>query len=493
MRKSGMLLPIASLPSKYGIGSLSKEAYDFIDILKDANQSFWQILPLGPTGYGNSPYQSFSNFAGNPYFIDLDELVKEGILSKEDCNGYDWGDNYLYIDYEKIYLSRFKILRKAYKNINIYNDKIFKKYCEKNIWWLHDYALYMSIKDYFGGKLWIDWDTDIKLRKKEAIKRYEEMLEEDIYFYKYIQYLFFKQWNKLKSYANKKGISIIGDIPIYVSLDSADTWSNPKLFQLDKECNPIAVAGCPPDSFSEDGQLWGNPLYNWAYHKDTNYDWWTKRIEYSLSLYDFVRVDHFRGFDEYYSIPYKSINAVNGTWEKGPGIELFKHFRETLGEVNIIAEDLGFLTESVKKLLKDTGYPGMKVLQFAFNSEGDSDYLPHNYERNCVVYTGTHDNNTICGWYKSLNAKDKEMSINYLNNKNSLENQINWDFICLAMRSVANICIIPVQDYLGLEDDARINAPSTLGDNWTWRMNPDCFSKELVGKIKMLTKIYSRV
>ena len=492
MRRSGMLLPISSLPSKYGIGSFSKEAYDFIDVLRDSGQSLWQILPLGPTGHGDSPYQSFSTFAGNSYFIDLDELVKEGVLTEEECNSYDWGNNTQYIDYEKIYSSRFKILRTAYIRSNINENEMFESYCKENEWWLHDYALYMAIKDSFNGKSWIEWDNDIRTREQEAIHRYEEELRDEINFYKYQQYLFSNQWNKLKAYANKEGISIIGDIPIYVAFDSADTWSNPELFQLDNEGNPVAVAGCPPDAFSETGQLWGNPLYSWDYHKDTNYEWWIKRIEYSFKLYDVVRIDHFRAFDEYYSIPYGEETAVNGAWKQGPGIELFECIKENLGNVNIIAEDLGFLTESVKKLLSDTGYPGMKILQFAFDSREDSDYLPHNYNNNCIVYTGTHDNDTVVGWYKEINSEDKNMCIDYMNSKHTEENEIHWDFICLAMRSVADTCIIPVQDYLGLGSEARINIPSMLGDNWKWRMEKDSFSKPMIEKIKMLTELYGR-
>ena len=492
MRRSGMLLPISSLPSKYGIGSFSKEAYDFIDVLRDSGQSLWQILPLGPTGHGDSPYQSFSTFAGNSYFIDLDELVKEGVLTEEECNSYDWGNNTQYIDYEKIYSSRFKILRTAYIRSNINENEMFESYCKENEWWLHDYALYMAIKDSFNGKSWIEWDNDIRTREQEAIHRYEEELKDEINFYKYQQYLFSNQWNKLKAYANKEGISIIGDIPIYVAFDSADTWSNPELFQLDNEGNPVAVAGCPPDAFSETGQLWGNPLYSWDYHKDTNYEWWIKRIEYSFKLYDVVRIDHFRAFDEYYSIPYGEETAVNGAWKQGPGIELFECIKENLGNVNIIAEDLGFLTESVKQLLSDTGYPGMKILQFAFDSREDSDYLPHNYNNNCIVYTGTHDNDTVVGWYKEINSEDKNMCIDYMNSKHTEENEIHWDFICLAMRSVADTCIIPVQDYLGLGSEARINIPSMLGDNWKWRMEKDSFSKPMIEKIKMLTELYGR-
>lgn len=492
MRKSGILLPISSLPSKYGIGTFSKEAYDFIDKLREGGQSLWQILPIGPTGYGNSPYQSFSTFAGNPYFIDLEQLVEEGILLEEECDSYNWGDDDEHVDYEKIYLYRFKILKQAYERSKIDKNDGFKEYCAENNWWLHDYALYMAIKDSLESKCWIDWDNNIKSRNKYTMSIYENELSKEIQFYKYTQYLFYKQWSKLKKYANENGISIVGDIPIYVSLDNSDIWTNPELFLLDEKCIPIDVAGCPPDDFSKIGQLWGNPLYNWDYHKEKNYDWWIKRIEYSFVLYDIVRIDHFRGFDEYYSIPYGSLTAENGIWKKGPGIELFNCIKQKLGDVDIIAEDLGFLTESVKKLLNETEYPGMKILQFAFNSREISDYLPHNYNKNCVVYTGTHDNDTLCAWYKNLNEGDKEMSINYINNKNTTTDQIHWDFICLAMRSIANTCIIPMQDYLGLDNKARINEPSTVANNWTWRMKRDSFSKDIINKIKTLTKLYGR-
>ncbi|MGL5346306.1 MAG: 4-alpha-glucanotransferase [Peptostreptococcaceae bacterium] len=491
MRKSGILLPISSLPSKYGIGTFSREAYEFIDLLKEANQSLWQILPLGPTGYGDSPYQSFSTFAGNPYFIDLEELVKEGVITQEECDSYDWGNDEEYVDYEKIYLSRFKILKKAYRRSSIRKNNNYIEFCNENYWWLQDYALYMAIKNSYEEKSWIQWDKDIRLRKQKKINKYEEKLKEEIEFYKYIQYIFFIQWTKLKTYANENGVSIVGDIPIYVSLDSADTWSNPKLFQLDNNCNPTCVAGCPPDYFSEDGQLWGNPLYNWKYNEDSDYEWWIKRIEHAFTLYDVVRIDHFRGFDEYYSIPYGDKNAKSGKWEKGPGIKLFNVIKEKMGNVNIIAEDLGILTDSVKQLLKDTNYPGMKIIEFAFDSDETNDYLPHNYDRNCVVYTGTHDNSTICGWYKELNKEAKVMANNYINK--SEDSDINWDLICLAMSSIANVCIIPAQDYLGLEDEARLNKPSTLSNNWTWRIKNDSFSKDIIEKMKTLTKIYARI
>lgn len=493
MRKSGILLPVFSLPSKYGIGSFSKEAYEFIDMLESSGQKLWQILPLGPTGYGDSPYQSFSTFAGNPYFIDLYELIEENMLSKEECDNCDWGSNFDYIDYEKVRFSKFKMLKKAYKKSKINDNKKFVAYCKYNKWWLEDYALYMAIKESLGGIPWLKWDKKLKLRDKKTLSKYRKKLEDQITFYKYTQYLFFKQWNKLKSYANKKGISIIGDIPIYVALDSSDAWANPELFLFDKDLNPTAVAGCPPDAFSEEGQLWGNPLYDWEYHKYTDYNWWIKRIKYCYSLYDIIRIDHFRGFDEFYSIPYNSKNAVNGFWEKGPGIELFKYIKNELGDVDIIAEDLGFLTDSVRKLLKNTNYPGMKVLQFAFNSEGENDYLTYNYNKNCVVYTGTHDNNTVVGWYNEIDNLEKQICIDYMNIKDIDAKNINWDFICLAMRSVADTCITPAQDFLGLGKSARINTPSTLGDNWKWRMKSGSFTEEIIVKIKKITKIYGRM
>lgn len=490
MRKSGILLPISSLPSKYGIGTFSKEAYEFVDKLKEANQSIWQILPLGPTGYGDSPYQSFSTFAGNPYFIDLEALVNENLLTIEECESCDWGSDEEHVDYGKVYSSRANILRKAYERSNIKEDENYIKFCNENVWWLNDYTLYMSIKDYLDGKSWTEWDKDLKSRKEHAINLCEEKLKEQIDFYKYVQYLFFTQWSRLKSYANEKGISIIGDVPIYVSLDSADIWSNQKLFQLDKDCNPTAVAGCPPDIFSEDGQLWGNPLYNWEANKEEGYSWWIKRIEYAAKLYDIVRIDHFRGFDEYYSIPADHENAKNGTWKKGPGIELFKTLKEKLGDVNIIAEDLGTQTDSLKELLKDTNYPGMKILQFGFDTDGNNEFLPHNYNRNCVVYTGTHDNSTIQGWYKEIDEHTRKMVESYINDNR--EEKIHWDLICVAMSSVAELCIIPVQDYLGLDDSATINKPSTLGTNWTWRMKKDSLDESIIEKIKTLTKICAR-
>ena len=492
MRRNGMLLPIASLPSPYGIGGFSKEAYEFIDLLEETGQKLWQILPLGPTSYGDSPYQSFSTFAGNPYFIDLDTLVEKGWLTKEACEASDYGDNESYIDYGRIYNSRFVLLKQAFLNSDVLSDEKFAEFCKANQHWLPDYALYMALKNQNDGKSWIEWEEEIRLRKPEAVECYKKELEEECNFYEFLQYEFHEQWTKVKEYAHEKGIQIVGDVPIYVAFDSADTWANPELFQLDEKNLPLGVAGCPPDAFSATGQLWGNPLYNWAYHKTTGYDWWLKRIAYCFDLYDIVRIDHFRGFDEYYSIPYGDETAVNGHWEKGPGMDLFDTVKEKLGELDIIAEDLGFLTESVFQLLKDSGYPGMKVLQFAFDPSEDSDYLTYKYQRNCVVYTGTHDNDTTAGWFEKLSDGDREVALRYMNSFYTPKEEQHWDLIALAMRSTADTCIIPVQDFLGLGSEARINMPSTLGDNWKWRMTKGAFSEELKEKIRRMTKLYGR-
>lgn len=490
MRASGILLPVSSIPSKYGIGTFSKEAYEFVDFLAQAGQTYWQILPLGPTGYGDSPYQSFSTFAGNPYYIDLEQLIEAGYLTEEDCASCDWGGTEAYVDYEKIYNSRFKVLLKAFKNSKIEENDELVQFVKENEAWLPDYALYMAIKDSKGGISWAEWDEDIKTRRPEALDRYRNELREQVLFYEFQQFLFKKQWVKLKEYANEKGVLIVGDIPIYVAFDSADTWANPELFQLDDTCTPVGVAGCPPDAFSATGQLWGNPLYKWDYHKGTGYAWWTRRMGYCYELYDVVRIDHFRGFDEYYSIPYGDATAEFGKWEQGPGYDLFKVLKEKLGDKAVIAEDLGFLTPSVIELVKKTGYPGMKILQFAFDPREESDYLPHNYNANTVVYTGTHDNETVLGWLGSLSTKDKNFAKKYLN-INSTKG-IVWEFIRAALASVSDTAIIPMQDYLELGNEARINTPSTLGDNWKWRMVKGQANDELAEKILDMSKLYGR-
>ncbi len=491
MRQSGVLLAISSLPSRYGIGCFSKEAYEFVDFLEQAGQKLWQILPIGPTGYGDSPYQSFSSFAGNPYFIDLETLIAEGYLTEADCDACDFGSNEEYVDYEKIYKARFKVLKKAFRNRNDRDSQEYKDFVEANAYWLDDYALYMAVKNSFDGKSWITWDEDIRLRKPEAVKAYTEKYGEEIDFYKFQQFLFAKQWTALKAYANRKKIKIVGDIPIYVAFDSADTWSHPELFQLDENCTPIGVAGCPPDAFSATGQLWGNPLYRWDYHKQTGYRWWIQRIAYCYQLYDIVRIDHFRGFDEYYFIPYGDLTAEFGHWEQGPGYDIFRTLKAELGNIKVIAEDLGFLTPSVIKLVKKTRYPGMKILQFAFDSREESDYLPHNYPTNCVVYTGTHDNDTTLGWYRSLNRRDKAFAKRYLNIKS--DKDVQWVFIRSALSSVADTAVIPMQDYLGLGAEARMNVPSTLGTNWKWRMKKGAYTPELAKQIRDVVKLYGRL
>ncbi len=487
-RGSGILLPISSLPSKYGIGCFSKEAYQFVDKLKEAGQKYWQILPLCPTSFGDSPYQSFSSFAGNPYFIDLEELINEGLLTKEECDNIDFGENQRYIDYEKVYYSRFKILRIAFDKWHEKN-KDFKITLNNHT---REYCFFMALKDHFQGVSWTKWEENLKCRDFETIAHFKRLLKIETLFYEFLQYKFNEQWSKLKKYANENGIKIIGDIPIYVALDSSDSWNNPKLFQFNENKEPIRVAGCPPDGFSPTGQLWGNPLYEWEYHRQTNYDWWIQRMEYNYNLYDVVRIDHFRGFDEYYSIPAENITAENGYWEKGPNIELFNRLNEVFDRVDIIAEDLGFVTPSVIELLRKSGYPGMKVIEFAFDSKEESDYLPHNYTKNTVVYTGTHDNDTIIGWYQSLSEDDKKSAMDYVGINDSTED-IHWVFIRLALASVSNTAIIQMQDYLGFGTESRINTPSTLGNNWKWRILADDFSQELVEECYRLNKIYYRI
>lgn len=493
MRASGILLPIFSLPGKYGIGGFTKEAYAFVDFLKSAGQKMWQILPLGPTGYGDSPYQSFSTFAGNPYFIDLDEFVKEGFITEEECLLYDGTGEGKTIDYEKLYFNRFKLLRIAYERSNIRENQLFLEFIQDNSFWLDDYALYMAVKNSFDGKAWIEWDKDIRVRTPEAMRAYAEKYADEMDFYRFQQFYFSKQWKALKFYANEKGIEIVGDIPIYVAFDSADAWSNPELFDLNNENLPNSVAGCPPDPFALTGQLWGNPLYVWDYHKKTGYEWWIKRIGYCFDLYDVVRIDHFRGFDEYYAIPYGDSTAEFGVWKKGPGIDLFNAIREKLGEKKIIAEDLGFLTDSVRELVKETGYPGMKVLQFGFGGDPESEYLPHKLERNSVIYTGTHDNETTRGWYKRINNEDP-VSEKYFDDYtgNEYVETAAKTLIRVAMSSVVDTCIIMMQDYLNLDNSARINTPSTLGNNWGWRMEEGAFNEELAKEIALLAHTFER-
>ncbi len=495
-RTAGILLPITSLPSKYGIGCFSKSAYDFVDWLKEAGQSYWQILPLGPTSYGDSPYQSFSTFAGNPYFISLEALIQEGVLTEEECEAADFGKRVDDIDYEKQYLNRYPLLRKAYKRSNISENPDYQRFVAENAWWLSDYALFMAVKDRFEGKPWTEWAEDIRLRWENAMDYYRRELYFDIEFQQYLQYQFYRQWMQLKHYANEKGIQFIGDIPIYVAMDSADAWAHPELFQLDENNQPTAVAGCPPDGFSATGQLWGNPLYRWDYHRQTGYSWWISRLWYCFQLYDVVRIDHFRGFDEYFSIPFGAESAIDGHWERGPGIELFRRVEEALGWKQVIAEDLGYVTDSVRELVRQSGFPGMKVLEFAFDSRDSgcaNDYLPHNYTENAVAYTGTHDNETIAGWWKSIMPEEQKLARSYLCDQHTPAKYLHKSFISLIMRSRASLCVIPIQDYMGLDNKCRINKPSTVGINWRWRLTEDQLTKELQEEIYETALRYGRM
>lgn len=489
-RSSGILLPISSLPSPYGIGTFGKAAYEFADFLKAAGQKYWQVLPLGPTSYGDSPYQSFSTFAGNPYFIDLDMLIKEKLLTKKEVEAENWGTNPRYVDYGQIYSSRFKILEKAkkrgYKNAlgDISNFK-------KDNPWVENYALFMSIKKHFGQLSWQEWpEEDIRLHEKKAVEKYTGLLEEDIEFFVYIQYLFFKQWAQLKRYINDLGIEVIGDLPIYVAMDSCDVWAEPEFFSLDEDNYPVEVAGVPPDYFTEDGQLWGNPCYDWKAMSKDGYKWWIRRIEGAAKLYDVLRIDHFRGFDEYWAVPAGEKTAKNGKWKKGPGMELVGLLNKKFPKIHFIAEDLGEPSPTVVKLLKDSGWPGMKVLGFAFDSGEANNYQPHTYDNNCICYTGTHDNATVMGWYEEAAKKDKDYAIKYLGI--SKAEGFNWGMIRGGMSSVAVLFVAQMQDYLGLGKYNRINVPGTKSGNWQWRLLGKEMDADLAKKIMDMTVMYGR-
>ena len=489
-RASGVLMHISSLPGDTGIGTLGKYAYDFVDFLKKAGQTYWQILPICPTSYGDSPYQSFSTFAGNPYFIDFEMLEKDGYLSKDDYKDVNWGGSKSYVDYGLLYIERHKIFKIIQKNFEKNPAADYEKYCKDNAFWLDDYALFMAIKDEHNGVAFDDWEEDIRCREPKAVAKWQKKCSERIEYYKILQYLFYHQWFLLKNYANENGIYIVGDIPIYVAADSADVWTNPSNFVLDEDNKPVEVAGCPPDGFSADGQLWGNPVYDWKAMKKDNYGWWKRRLGAGLKTYDVIRIDHFRGFDSFYAIPYGAKTAKNGVWREGPGIDLFNELKKEFGEMQIIAEDLGFLTDSVKKLLKDSGYPGMKILQFAFDSRDGNDYLPLRYEKNTVVYTGTHDNDTIKGWSKVANHDDIEYAMDYL--RISDESKLTKELMLAGLSSVSNTCILPIQDLMELGSEARMNTPSTVGNNWKWRATEDQITEEIAKWLYKYTKLYNR-
>lgn len=490
MRTSGVLMHISSLPGNTGIGTLGEEAYKFVDFLKASGQTYWQVLPLCPTSYGDSPYQSFSTFAGNPYFIDFKTLCDDGLLNESDYSNIDWGVNPEKVDFEKIYANRFSVLRKAYNAFDK-NNSDYKIFCNKNSFWLDDFVLYMALKEKNSGKPWNEWESNIKLRNGDALNFAKNELEDEIEFQKTVQYFFFCQWNKLKAYANINGIKIIGDIPIYVAADSADVWANPNQFLLDDDCNPIEVAGCPPDAFTNDGQLWGNPLYNWEYMKNDSYSWWKNRIEHQCRMCDVIRIDHFRGFESYYCIPADSETAKTGEWRKGPGMDFFREIERDLGKKNIIAEDLGFLTPEVKKMLKQSKYPGMKVLQFAFDTDEENDYLLHNFTKNSVAYAGTHDNDTILGFMKNAPRKTRKRAREYL--RLSRREGYNWGFMKAVWASNSDTAIVTMQDLLGLGSEARMNFPSTTQNNWEWRAKPDYITYELAEKVKYYVALYQRL
>ena len=488
-RECGVLLPISSLPSKYGIGCFSKSAYEFVDQLKAAGQGCWQILPLGPTSYGDSPYQSFSTFAGNPYFISLEDLIEEGVLTEKECDAVDFGSREDDVDYEKIYKGRYKLLRKAYERSDISKNPDFVRFQQEQAHWLGDYALFMAVKDRFEGIPWTEWAEDIRLRWNNALDYYRKELYFEIEFQEYMQFKFYEQWAKLKAYANRRGIRIIGDIPIYVAMDSADTWANPGLFKLDENNEPTQVAGCPPDGFSATGQLWGNPLYRWDVHKNTGFEWWIKRLAHCFNMYDVVRIDHFRGLESYWEIPADSETALNGKWVDGPKDEFFEVLIKTFGEEPpIIAEDLGIITDDVRALRDKFGLPGMKILQFAFEDE-DSNYLPYNQPYNCICYTGTHDNDTTTGWYATASEKARDKVRRYMNTDAS---QVSWDFIRTCFGSPARFAIIPVQDLFCQGSDCRMNTPGKADGNWAYRMKKELLTSDVAKRLYDVTKLYGR-
>lgn len=492
-RASGILMHISSLPTRYGIGTFGFEAYEFARNLQAAGQRYWQILPLGPTGYGDSPYQSFSTFALNPYFIDLDTLAEEGLLELSEYEHVDFGVREDRVDYGKLYTNRFPLLRKAWERGRERLRDEFTVFRQQEGWWLEDYALFMSIKEQKGGRPWQEWEGDIRGREAAALERYGEELAQEIEYWCFLQFLAYRKWLHLKEYINSLGIQIIGDLPIYTAMDSVDTWVNGKsgIFKFDENLTPAFVAGCPPDYFSQDGQYWGNPVFDWAKLKETGYDWWLKRIENALRIYDVLRIDHFRGFESYWEIPYGAPTAASGSWVKGPGMDFIRAVNAAFGGDKIIAEDLGTLTEECRAFLRESGYPGMKVLEFAFDSNEQNDYLPHNYEKNAIVYTGTHDNDTIIGWWNAADERDKKEAADYLGLQR--EKGINRGFIRGAWSSAANLAIAPMQDLLGLESEARMNIPSVPGGNWAWRMKKEQMNPELLCWLRELTRLYGRL
>lgn len=489
-RGAGVLLPVASLPSKYGIGTFGKAAYEFVDLLADLHQKYWQVLPLGPTSFGDSPYQSFSAFAGNPYYIDLEDLVKDGLLKTKEIEAYQWGDDEEDVSYGILFENRFRVLHKAFERFDK-ADESFRGFCKEQKGWLDGYSFYMALKTFSGNAEWTAWEPDIRDRKSKALEEYRERLADEILFWQFCQYEFELQWSRLRSYANSRGIRIIGDIPLYVSMDSADVWEHRELFQVDRSGKATLVAGCPPDAFSDDGQKWGNPLYDWDKMEQENFSWWRKRIEANAKLYDVIRFDHFIGVVRYYSVPAKDANARNGHWRKGPGRKLTDAIAESLGESRMIVEDLGVVVPGVKRLVQRTGWPGMKILLFAFDGNAEHEFLPHNYPNsNTVVYGGTHDNEPLMGYFNEKCEYELAFLYKYLN-INSKEEIVDA-MIRLAYASIADVAIFQMQDLLKLGNEARINLPSTIGTNWRWRLGSRQLSDKRREWIRTLAMVYRR-
>ncbi len=491
-RSSGLLLHITSLPGKYGIGTMGKEAYAFVDFLEKAGQKIWQILPLGHTGYGDSPYQCFSAFAGNPLLIDLDLLVKDGLLSKTHLPKNKNFDHYK-VDFGRVFTYKYPILREAFKLFKENSEKKIKneyrRFVEESKFWIDDYAFFMALKDHFGGKSLAQWNIDIKTRQEDAMATYRQELDDQIKFYYFVQYAFFTQWQALKKYANDREISIIGDIPLYVAADSSDSWAKTHLFDYDHDLNPITVAGVPPDYFSVTGQLWGNPIYKWNVHQQNGFAWWIERVRANLVLYDIVRIDHFRGLAAYWAVPFGEDTAINGQWIEAPGKDLMQAIINALGNAPIIAEDLGVITPDVEELRDGFNLPGMKILQFAFDSGEENDFMPHTFVKNCVVYTGTHDNDTTLGQYKSVKPADRKLMKEYfeLDTKDPA-----WSFVKLAWSTVADVAIAPLQDILRLGSQARMNFPGKAAGNWMWRFKKGDLNNQHIKELHKITRLYGR-
>ncbi|MBW4560333.1 MAG: 4-alpha-glucanotransferase [Mojavia pulchra JT2-VF2] len=494
-RSSGILLHPTSFPSRFGIGDLGLEAYHFIDFLKDTYQRYWQVLPLGPTGYGNSPYMSYSAMAGNPLLISPEKLLNDGFLAEEDFANLPTFPTDK-VDFEQVAPIKIELLKKACENFKTkatsFQQKAFAGFCDSKAYWLDDYALFMALKDSQDNASWHTWKPELAKRKPEALDQAQRQLTTEIFYYKFVQYAFFQQWSELKTYANMRGIEIIGDIPIYVAHDSADVWANPDIFCLDEETGEAAqMAGVPPDYFSATGQLWGNPVYDWKELQKQDFKWWLLRFEAMLDYVDIIRIDHFRGFEAFWAVPQGEETAINGEWVKAPGEAFFEAVKQKLGKLPVLAEDLGVITPEVEALRDKFEFPGMKVLHFAFGSDPGNPFLPFNYPRNAVVYTGTHDNNTTIGWFETANEQEKRDLLLYLGCFSS--EGIHWDVIRLALSSIANQAIIPLQDVLGLGAEARMNFPSIAEGNWEWRYSEEALTKELIERLRILTKLYGRV